>query len=783
MNMSLNKYEFFNYIFYGLVVIVIVSEIFLQAIVPSDRVYYAQDVKKFPAGWVWVHDDGTREAVTVPGKFNVERKHTLVLETTLKDEINNTKYLNFRSSQQTVKAYINDVLRYEYKATDIINDNRNAASYNIVFPIYSDDQGKKLRLELTTDSPFTGEISTIYYGEEMDIWVKILSENKFEIGIAIFMASIAILSIVAGVVLKLHYQRGRMLECIGWVIMISVWIMCSESQIRQLFVSNVTVLSDMSYYLVLLLLLAIIRFINSSQKYNYTKAYLCIQIAIVFDAFVIYMLQRLGIMEYYTSFLLTLILAIVTLVTFVITAIKDMKLKRFYPYRNVFVSVIIFFTLSLLGHFLVNVLDVMKSIGIFFAVGLIFLFLAALSMTVKNIRDRNIENHKALYEKKAKDQFFAMISHEIRTPLNGVLGMNEMILRENKDANIEKYANSIKSSGSVLLSLINDVLDYTKIEAGKMDILDAPYNTGKMLCSDTETFQKQAATKNLSYEMKMVHGIPARLEGDEVRLRQIKTNLISNAIKYTESGKVVVSFDGRKKDDRFELIIKVKDTGKGIDKDDIEHLFESFKRVEDEKNHHIEGTGLGLAITKQLVELMHGKIEVKSEPGKGSEFIVTVPQKIIDKTLIESLDEDFDVISEEDSKDKNEIFKCPGTKILVVDDNEMNRTVMSLLLQQSECIVDVVCSGQEAVDISKDKYFDMILMDHVMPEMDGVEAMHRIREDDECINKDTIIIALTANAYTGIRDMYMGEGFTDYMAKPIEPEKLNEMLKQYIKNK
>ena len=778
----MNKYGVLNYIFYFFVIFFITTEIVLQVVLPHDKVYYAEEVELYDAQWTWIQSDGSRQIVDVPGTYDVPKKQPLILESIITEELDDSNYIYFRSSQQSVKVFVDNVLRYDYYSDFSAGRMRNSASYYVVVPLYSDDAGKTLRLELTTDSQFSGLINPIYIGEEINIWYKIVSENIVEIFVAIFMASIAVISIIAGIILKAKYQRGRMLEYLGWIVLVSVGIMFSESQIRQLLVPNVTALADMTYYLVPLLLFVIIMFVNSIQKYNYTKIYLFFQIGLLIEGIVIFFLQWNGVMEYYNSLSITFGIAVIIFFVFLLTVYKDIKLKRFAPYKEVIISIFILVGICILGHFLVNILDVMDSIGVFIATGLVCLFITSIRMTARNIKDLSNEKQQALYENKAKEQFFAAISHEIRTPLNGVLGMNEMIIRENNDSRIDKYAQSIKSSGNILLSLINDILDYSKMESGKLNVFNSKYSTVKMLSTDYDTFKKQADSKGLVLEYNLLHEIPSFLEGDEVRMRQIKTNLLSNAIKYTENGKIKFDVDCRTTNDVCRLIISVKDTGKGIDKDDVPHLFESFKRIEDEQNHHIEGTGLGLAITKQLVDIMQGEITVKSEVGKGSEFTVSIPQKIIDATPIKYIDWENaeNSVNSDNNSEKDDFVLCPDATVLVVDDNEMNRMVISLLLEQSKCKVEMACNGEEAYKMCKDKHYDMILMDHLMPVMDGIEAIHLIRNDKLCPNEDTRVIALTANAYTGIKEMYVGEGFDDYLAKPVEPDKLTEMLKRYI---
>ena len=378
---------------------------------------------------------------------------------------------------------------------------------------------------------------------------------------------------------------------------------------------------------------------------------------------------------------------------------------------------------------------------------------------------------------KAKSTFLANMSHEIRTPINAVLGMDEMILRESKDAEILEYAGSIKRAGETLLTLVSDILDFSKIESGKMNLVKVDYYMRDLLKDIVSTFSLRMSEKNLSFIVNADENIPSVLNGDEVRIKQILMNLLSNACKYTAKGYVKLNVSGERKDDKFVLRVAVEDTGIGIKEENIDKLFESFERVDEKKNRNIEGTGLGLNITKNLLHLMDSEIKVKSRYGAGSVFSFEIKQDIISDEPLGDINES--VTKYANDNDSND-FIAPEGRILVVDDNAVNLAVMKGLLKKMQVIVDTAESGAECIEKAKINKYHIIFMDHLMPIMDGIETLHKMNETEENLNKDTPVIALTANAVSGAREQYMAEGFDDYMTKPINMKIIEKIMRKYL---
>ncbi len=378
---------------------------------------------------------------------------------------------------------------------------------------------------------------------------------------------------------------------------------------------------------------------------------------------------------------------------------------------------------------------------------------------------------------KAKSEFLANMSHEIRTPINAVLGMNEMILREEKDSNISRYAHNIKGAGESLLSIINDILDFSKIESGKLEVVPVKYQLSSLINDVVNMIRPRVQKKDLLLEIHVEPEIPDTLLGDSVRVKQVIVNLLTNAVKYTEKGKVTLSVSHtRQEDDTALLSFEIQDTGIGIREEDQKKLFQNFERFDLEKNRNIEGTGLGLAITYRLLELMNGRVELQSVYGEGSTFTATLPQKILDEAAIGNFEERMKLMQEQDVYSVS--FNAPDAEILVVDDNEMNLFVVTGLLKETLVKIDTCQSGEDALKKLKEKRYDVVFLDHMMAGMDGIETLHRAKELPNAAG--TPFIILTANAIAGAREMFLKEGFNDYLSKPINGTLLEKTLARYL---
>jgi len=381
---------------------------------------------------------------------------------------------------------------------------------------------------------------------------------------------------------------------------------------------------------------------------------------------------------------------------------------------------------------------------------------------------------------RTKSRFLANMSHEIRTPINTIIGLNEMNLRDNINDEVAENCVNIQRASKMLLSLINDILDLSKIESGKMEIVDRQYETGAMLSELVNINWVRAYDKKLEFKLDIAPDIPSMLYGDDIRIKQILTNMLTNAIKYTHKGSVTLQAKCQQIDTgHVNLVISVSDTGIGIRKEDIKYLFMSFKRVDEKKNGAIEGTGLGLAISHQLAELMGGEIQVDSVYQRGTTFTLVLVQEIVNKSHMGPI-KDIMKGSVHDRKKYKQSFEAPEAKVLVVDDNEMNLMVAVKLLRATKVQVETASDGQECLDMTRKKYYHAIFMDHMMPKLDGIETLKKLRLQENGLCKETPVIAMTANAFTDAEAFYNANGFDGYLVKPVNGALFEAMLLKFL---
>ena len=396
-------------------------------------------------------------------------------------------------------------------------------------------------------------------------------------------------------------------------------------------------------------------------------------------------------------------------------------------------------------------------------------------------KDADAARHEALAANESKGRFLAHMSHEIRTPINAVLGMDEMILRESKEQTIKSYAMDIYMAGQTLLSLINDILDFSKIDSGKMEIVPVEYDVSIMIHDLSNMTSQRAKGKNLCFQVEVDPSIPSRLYGDDVRIRQVLTNILTNAVKYTHEGTVWLRVQGKKAGARVALRFEVEDTGIGIKEEDLPKLSAEFERIEEDRNRNIEGTGLGMSITIQLLVLLGSKLQVESVYGTGSKFYFELEQQVRDHIPIGDFESRVCQLAENYSYCTK--FSAPDAKVLVVDDNGVNRKVFRNLLKETQVQVTEAASGMECLELVEQNHYDLIFLDHMMPEMDGIETFYRIKERKDGPCKDTPIIVLTANAVSGAKEEYLKKGFDEFLSKPIVPEKLESLIRDMLPEK
>ena len=397
-------------------------------------------------------------------------------------------------------------------------------------------------------------------------------------------------------------------------------------------------------------------------------------------------------------------------------------------------------------------------------------------------QELNQKAETAAAANEAKSTFLSNMSHEIRTPINAVLGMNEMILRESREPNVIEYAENIHTAGSTLLGLINDILDFSKIEAGKMEIVPVDYDLSSVFNDLVNMIHTRADAKGLELLLDFDQETPKLLYGDEIRIKQVITNILTNAVKYTEKGSVTFSVKFERVPDDLDsvlLCVAVKDTGIGIKPEDMEKLFSKFERIEEKRNRNVEGTGLGMTITLNLLEKMGSSLQVESTYGVGSTFSFKLRQRVNKWEPLGDYKASYQELLKGHKKYR-EKFTAPEALVLMVDDNPMNLTVFKSLIKQTKVQVDTANDGDEGLLLAKEKKYDIIFLDHMMPGKDGIETLHELKKQESGPNRNTPVICLTANAISGAREQYIEAGFNDYLTKPIDTDKLEEMLLTYL---
>lgn len=415
-------------------------------------------------------------------------------------------------------------------------------------------------------------------------------------------------------------------------------------------------------------------------------------------------------------------------------------------------------------------------ISIGYIVSIVCLYLISENPDKLLIEQLQFERDRANVANASKSSFVAHVSHEIRTPINAIIGMDEMIIRESKEEPIRQYATDISQAAQTLYGIINDVLDLSKMESGKMDIFPVEYDLNRLIYDAILPFKQRIKAKQIDFFIDINPSLPKSYYGDDVHIKQVVSNLISNAVKYTHEGFIKVSVDGDYKNGLIDLRFEIKDTGIGIKEEDISKLFVAFERIEESRNRNIEGTGLGMNITHNLLKLMGSRLNVSSVYGEGTIFSFTVTQRIVDQSPIGEF-----ASFEKHQEMPNELnFEAPSVKILVVDDSEVNRRVFKSLLGRTQIRIDEADGGRRCLAMIMKEQYDLIFLDHLMPDMDGIETITKMRANKSHLNVKTPVIMLTANAIGDVKEIYMSSGFDAYLAKPVFVNELERLIRKYV---
>lgn len=750
-----------------------------EIVLPSEKDVADQRNINWETDWYRITEGGKKEPIKVPATLDVPRREKVTIGTVLPANVRNGDTICFRPVWQDVWVYVDGELRAEHDLKESRPYGKNSAFKYVFVDLSEEDSGKELVYKFVSDSKYSGNIRQMYYGERSSIWVRIMADAGPKSAAALSMGLMSLFCIIVCAVLRFAIKRPLELRYLAWALFLCAWWMLSEMEFRQLIIKNISLWTSTTYWSLMLIVFPLLLYVNAIQKNHYKKLYVIPIVYMMGVTIIGTALQMFSVVEFVSqlpfihaglAFSIICIIATLTIDSFT-GRIKDYMLVGIGIY-GLLVSAIV--------EMIFYYLQVDLSLGTILAVGLMFLLVMAIIKTGKDLLGAEKHKQEAIVAREAQAKFLANMSHEIRTPINAVIGMNEMILRENEDETVEEYAMNIKRASNMLLELVNEILDFSKIESGQLEIVEGKYYLADIIHDEKLLLDTRIGEKPIDIQIEVDKKIPSVLYGDEIRLKQILTNILSNAAKYTEKGTITLKvFFQWINSERISLCFQIKDTGAGIKEEDLPTLFEEFKRLDMSKNRNVEGTGLGLNIVKQLVYLMQGNIYVDSVYGKGSTFTVFIPQKVLDSSPIGEYEQSVHKSTRRVGSVKTH-FIAPKARVLVVDDNAMNLTLMKALLKRTRMEVDTVSSGKECLKLTRQKKYHIILMDHMMPGMDGVETLHALRSEASNSNKDTVVIALTANAVAGSREMYLEYGFDNYFAKPIQADRLDEMLVNYL---
>ena len=711
-------------------------------------------------------------------KMVEEEDSKQIVSSVLPSDLKSNEYIYF-DTRNDVSVYIGGELRKDYKEKRDINiPGGSFRRFLMEVPVSEADSGAEITIVRESVRYYDKEIPEVFFGTRSGAMNHLFGKYGLTFILSVIVLIFALVSFIVSIVLRLLYkQRIEMLFGALGIFTIAAWVI-TDSYLFPFVFGVYHVNGLLSFMLCLMIPLGLVVYLSAIQRGRYKRFMIFLMLLSTVNALVWPVLHYTGLISFDNlvdvANAVLVILAVLGIAILVVDAVN----KKTESYRYTFIGFMGF----LIGC-LIELINTIFSIRIItesvpMVIGLGFLLIFIVVQQVNDLRKISKEKQQALDVSEAKTRFLASMSHEIRTPINSILGMNEMILRENSDKNIEEYSRNIKTSGKMLLMLVNDVLDFTKIESGKMEVNEADFLMSDMLYDVVSIIKERADEKALELKTEITDEVPDELISDEFRIRQILVNLMNNAVKYTEEGKVTLKVGGSYTEDGYLLSLAVKDTGKGIKEEDKTHLFEAFSRADIKSNINIEGTGLGLAIVKRIVDSMNGELGVESEYGVGSEFWVKLPVKY--KTKEQLRDDFMERRVDYTAENSNSGFTAPDAKILAVDDNRSNLNIVKLFLKRNSIIPELCSSGEKAIKLCKDKTYDLILLDHMMPQPDGIEVLHHLRNDSDSLNKETKVVVLTANAVAGSRQMYLDEGFDDYLTKPLDSEILEETVKTML---
>ncbi len=758
--------------------ITVIIFLIIRAFIPSDDPGEANigsfDSTSFNEGWMMEAKGGMVE-VTLPAKMDLRPGSVISITNTLPESINDGMTLMFRTSIEDIYVYIGGELRESYASSGFKRMPHHLPSAYVVANIGSADAGKMIEVRLTVKDKAV--INEIRLSDGNNAWFKIIRDN---IAITVIASIVAILGLATTALYLFFYKRaaaGKSVLYLGLLMTdMGLWSL-SESRLRQIIFERPSLSTYFAYFSMELAGVLACMFLNEVQSGKNGKRYLLLESLMSLQIIMNIILALTGVAELYQTLIFSHLWFVIGIILIIYNIVTDIIRKQTGDYIFVLtgMAVFVFFAILELVNFYINPF---RSFGAYICAGLLFLLIFTLVQETDRIYRLRLDKSLSDAANKAKSDFLASMSHEIRTPISAVLGMNELILRESRDEDIRAYAENIDTAGNSLMDIINDILDLSIIESGKLNIINTVYNPAFVIYDTCTMIEKRAKEKNLSLRAHVDRELPSGLIGDDKRLRQILVNLLTNAVKYTEKGQVILTVNLIKTEGKKAYLnISVKDTGIGIKPEDRDKLFESFTRVDDQKTRNIEGTGLGLSIVSRLLDMMGSRLEIESIYGVGSDFYFDLIQEIENAEPVG--DYEKHIAGRQTGKQQEKYLYAPGLRLLVIDDRPLNLAVVRGFLKNSGIKIDCALSGEEGILMMKENRYDMALFDHMLPGLDGVETYRKCL-DDGILSKDFPAVMMSANAIEGSGNEYLNAGFCDYLFKPFTSDELTDVIVKHL---
>jgi len=765
-----------NWIF---IIIVLLSIVYIVA---SHRAYkdngflFADGaIMEWNKGWNINLNGDVLSDVTLPVEVNANRGDSIILLNTLPDKIKEYNCIMLEGRRQDISVSIGGIQRECYSNKEYRQWGGSTPTGVVLVPLYNTDSLEDVAVHISSNSLFAGSIGKIYLGNEKSLMVMLLRKNI----VSIYMTIIAFITGIICGVCYISYISSRlskaMLYLALFAMLSSVWSF-TNSDWRQFFISDLTTLEAIGYWAYMLLPLLLVRYVDWITEHRYRKILCACEIGVVADFVIenaLLIFAKIGLYELRHASNTIYIIAVICAVGIAVT---DTKKKQGVATRSLLIGSV-GLLLGALGEILYNNISRAGEEHIMYISGaLIFIG----SGFIHNLLGAKREQQQIKYAESAnlaQADFLASMSHEIITPMNTMIGMNEMIMRDSGDGDIREYSANISKAGKSLLALVDNILDYSRIEKGKLEIVKIEYVLKSTIEDMIAMAESLIGDKDIKLELNIDESLPQEYYGDIRRIKQVVSNLLSNAVKYTEKGKITLTIKGMEREaNNLDMFFSVKDTGTGIKQEDIDRFKNSFVRIEEVRNSNVAGAGLGLSIVTKLLELMDSKLEVDSTVGEGSDFYFTIRQRVINDAEMGPVT----TAPVKKSKKSKFTFTAPEVRVLAVDDNRMNLKVLAGILKATNIQVQLCESGKQCLELCKDNHYDIIFMDHMMPEMDGIETFKRLRADKGLQSSDSRVFVLTANTVSGAEQMYRECGFDYYLKKPINVRELNDVLIEFV---